>query len=291
MSDAAIDYEAIIAAQHKKPTKGKGLLIIGFLVSLIWLIPFYYLMVSVFKSTPEYAASHPLALPQGVAPIVDNVLAAWSQAKMGQGFVNSILYGTVGATLAILFAAMAAFGLSRFEFKNKNLWFLVIFSGTLFPFQMFLIPLFFMYQDWGILNTRLGMCLFYTAVCIPFPTLVLRNFMNSIPKDVDLAARIDGATEFQVFLRIILPNTIGPLTAVFLIQFTWIWNDLLFSTVLGNSVEVRSIMNSLQVFQGSYSSAGENIILTGALLASIPTVLLFVVLRKHFMEGMKIQSM
>jgi ABC-type glycerol-3-phosphate transport system permease component len=89
----------------------------------------------------------------------------------------------------------------------------------------------------------------------------------------------------------VLPNTWGPMTATFLLQFTWVWNDLLFSTVLGNRNETRSIMNSLQVFQGSYASAGPNLVLTAALLASIPSIVLFFVLRKHFMEGMKVSAL
>jgi ABC-type glycerol-3-phosphate transport system permease component len=101
---------------------------------------------------------------------------------------------------------------------------------------------------------------------------------------------MDGANEFTVFFRIILPNTIGPMTAVFLLQFTWIWNDMLFSTVLGNRLETRSIMNALLVFQGSYSSIGPNIVLTAALLASLPSIVLFFLLRRHFMQGLQVQQ-
>ena len=101
---------------------------------------------------------------------------------------------------------------------------------------------------------------------------------------------MDGASEWQVFRHIVVPNCIGPMTATFLLQFTWIWNDLLFSTVLGNRTEVRSIMNALQVFQGSYSSTGPNVVLTATLIASVPSVLLFLILRKHFMEGMRVSG-
>jgi ABC-type glycerol-3-phosphate transport system permease component len=134
------------------------------------------------------------------------------------------------------------------------------------------------------------MLLFYTAICVPFPTLVLRNFMSGLSREMDEAARMDGANEFTVFFRIILPNTIGPMTAVFLLQFTWIWNDMLFSTVLGNRLETRSIMNALLVFQGSYSSIGPNIVLTAALLASLPSIVLFFLLRRHFMQGLQVQQ-
>lgn len=286
-----LDYDAI-ARRERAGSHGKWWTLAGaVLISLIWLVPFYYLAISIFKTQPEYASGSPLDLPQGLSPFIENAVNAWTQAKMGMGMLNSFLYGLVGAGLAVLFASMAAFGLTRLDFRSKNMWFMIIFAGTVFPFQMYLIPLFFAYQNLGILNTHIGMLLFYTAICIPFPTLVLRAFMNGLSREMDEAARMDGANEFTVFFKIVLPNTWGPMTATFLLQFTWVWNDLLFSTVLGNRNETRSIMNSLQVFQGSYASAGPNLVLTAALLASIPSIVLFFVLRKHFMEGMKVSAL
>lgn len=231
-----------------------------------------------------------MSLPQGIAPFLDNVAQAWALGNMGQSMMNSAFYGSVGAALAVFFAAMAAFAIARLDIPFKNGWFMLIFAGTVFPFQMYLIPLFFGYQKLSLLNTHLGMLLFYTAICIPFPTLVLRNFMSGLSREMDEAARMDGASEFTVFFRIVLPNTLGPMTAVFLLQFTWIWNDMLFSTVLGNRLETRSIMNALLVFQGSYSSSGPNVVLTAALLASIPSILLFLLLRKHFMQGLQVNQ-
>lgn len=286
----SLDFDKIAKAEQRR-SKGSWLIMGGaMLVSAIWIVPFYYMLVSIFKSTPEYAQKHPLALPDGIGPLIENAVTAWNNAKMGAGLFNSFIYGSIGGALAIFIAALAAYGLTRFNFKRRNFWFMLIFSGTVFPFQMYLIPLFFIYQDLGILNTHLGMLIFYTAICIPFPVLVLRNYMNGLSREMDEAARMDGAKEWTVFSRIILPNCWGPMTATFLLQFTWIWNDLLFSTVLANKTEVRSIMAALQVFQGSYSSFGPNIIMTAAVIASVPSLILFIFLRKHFMNGMQISN-
>ena len=286
-----IDFEAIQAREKKAGNSTSWVtLIIAFLISLIWIIPFYYLAITIFKTDVQYFQQTPFSLPSSFWPLIDNVKTAWVSANMGSGFYNSALYATVGASVGVFLSAMAAFALTRIDIGYKNFWFMLIFSGTIFPLQMFLIPLFFGYQKLGILNTQFGMLLFYVSVCVPFPTLVLRNFMNGISHEIDEAARMDGASEFRVFFSIILPNTWGPMVAMFLLQFTWVWNDLLFSTVLGNRVETRSIMNSLQVFTGNYAATGGNIILTAALVASLPSILLFIVLRRHFMEGMRISS-
>ena len=115
----------------------------------------------------------------------------------------------------------------------------------------------------------------------------VRAFTAGTAREIETVVR---KIALEMFSRIILPNCWGPMTATFLLQFTWIWNDLLFSTVLANKTEVRSIMAALQVFQGSYSSFGPNIIMTAAVIASVPSLLLFIFLRKHFMDGMRISN-
>ncbi|WP_372574875.1 carbohydrate ABC transporter permease [Ruegeria jejuensis] len=285
-----IDFDAIIRAESARRPSSALRLTGAIALSLLWLLPFYYLFVTVFKSTEEYASKNPLALPSGLWPILENATAAWSSARMAAGMFNSTLYGLCGAAIAVFLAAAAACGMTRFQFRGKALWFMLIFSGMVFPFQMYLIPLFFTYNSLGILNTHGGMILFYSAICIPFPFLVLRNYMNGISREIDEAARMDGAGEWTIFLRILIPNCWGPITATFLIQFTWIWNDLIFSTVLANRESTRSIMNALQSFQSSYSVFGPNTVLTAALIASLPSIILFLILRKHFMRGLTVNT-
>ena len=258
------------------------------LATLAYLTPFYYLFVTVFKTTPEYARKGVLELPDSLAPFIDNVVQAWTIAHLDSAGLNSLSYGVVGAGLAVSIAAAAAFGLTRLNLIGANGWFMLIFTGTLFPFQMYLVPLLFGYQRLGLVNTWAGMVLLYTAICIPFPLLVLRNSFSAISREIDEAARVEGASEWRVFVQIIVPNAIGPLVALFLLQFTFIWNDLLFSSILANGIEVRSVMVALQSLQGTYSTLGPNVVITATLISSIPTVLLFILLRKYFMAGLQL---
>jgi ABC-type glycerol-3-phosphate transport system permease component len=257
-------------------------------LTLAYLTPFYYLVVTIFKSPAEYARKGVLELPDSLAPFVDNVVGAWTVASMGPAAWNSFTYAFVGALLAVSFAAAAAYGMTRLHLLGANGWFMLIFTGTLFPFQMYLVPLLFGYQRIGLVNSWLGMLLVYVAICIPFPLLVLRNSFSGISREVDEAARIEGASEWRVFISMIIPNATGPLIALFLLQFTFIWNDLLFSSILANGIEVRSIMVALQSLQGTYSTIGPTVVITGTLISSIPTVLLFIVLRRYFMAGLQL---
>ena len=287
---AALDYDAI--AKRDARRHGQNQFVFGLMVflSLLWLAPFYYLVVAVLKTPEEYAVTHPLALPSGFLPLFSNMAQAWTAAKMGYGLFNSLLYGAVGASAAVFIATMAAHGLARFEFKGRIFWFMLIFAGTVFPFQMYLIPLFFSYLKFGLLDTRFGMILFYTAICIPFPVLVMRTYLTQLSREMDEAARMDGCSELRLFWSIILPNCRGPFIALFLLQFTWIWNDLIFSTVLTQSAEIRSVMSTLQVFQGAYAEYSKTVTMAASLLASLPTVILFFALRRHFMQGLQVSA-
>ncbi|WP_309086014.1 carbohydrate ABC transporter permease [Chelativorans sp.] len=286
-----LDFDAIARREQHTDTRKAVMLAMAVMLALAWMTPFYYLVVSIFKSNAEYGTGHPLALPQSWEPVLHNIYEAWTKTRMADGMFNSALYGFIGGGAAVFIAALAAYGLTRIEFRGKGFWFMLIFSGTIFPLQMYLIPLFMGYTKLGLNNTRLGMILFYTAVCIPFPVLVLRNYMAGLPREMDEAARLDGCSDFRIFRSIILPNCWGPMTALFLIQFTWIWNDLLFSMVLTSREEVRSLMNGLMVLQGSYAATTPNVVMTATLMASLPTVILFLLLRRHFMNGLKLQSL
>jgi len=267
---------------------GRWLVVPIAVLALAYLTPLYYLFVTVFKTSQEYARKGVLELPDSLAPFIDNVVQAWNIAQLGQAATNSFSYALIGAALAVAIAAAAAYGMTRLNLLGANGWFMLIFTGTLFPFQMYLVPLLFGYQRVGLINTWGGMLLVYVALCIPFPLLVLRNSFSAITKEVDEAARIEGASEWRVFTSMIVPNAMGPMIALFLLQFTFIWNDLLFSSILANGIEVRSVMVALQSLQGTYSTLGPNVVITATLISSIPTVLLFIVLRKYFMAGLQL---
>jgi ABC-type glycerol-3-phosphate transport system permease component len=288
LSDPQFVKSLIARERRQSHAGGRWILLPIAVLTVAYLMPFYYLFVTVFKTTTEYEQKGVLELPSSLAPFLDNVVQAWNTAHLGQAGFNSFTYALFGAALAVTFAAAAAYGMTRLSLLGANGWFMLIFTGTLFPFQMYLVPLLFGYQRLNLVNTWLGMLLLYTAICIPFPLLVLRNSFSSISREIDEAARIEGASEWRVFVSMIVPNALGPLIALFLLQFTFIWNDLLFSSILANGIEMRSVMVALQSLQGTYSTLGPNVVITATLISSVPTVLLFILLRKYFMAGLQL---
>jgi ABC-type glycerol-3-phosphate transport system permease component len=259
-------------------------------LAVLWLLPFWLLMITPMKSLIEYTDGTQWTLPKDPLQLFTNLKDAWNTAGLGPGFLASLLYGTVGAGLAILFGSLGAYAIARLRIRWGFAWFVIVFSGTIFPFQMYLIPLFRRYVDWGLYDTRWGLIGFYTAIAIPFCLFVMRGFFVTIAQEQQDAARLDGASDFSIYWRIFMPQALGPIAVLFLFQFTWIWNDLVFGLVLATSDGVRPIMPSLLGLQGTYAQSGPPLVLAAALIGSLPTVVLFLLLGRHLLRGLVLQT-
>ncbi|WP_226342336.1 carbohydrate ABC transporter permease [Deinococcus sp. AJ005] len=262
--------------------------VLGGIICVFWLLPLLLVFMNAFKDKREYNMGESWQLPQGFH-LWENLQNAWAQG-LGSGFVNSLSYGLVGSAGAILLASLAAFGIVRLKLPRGLWWFLLIYSGTVFPFQVYLIPLFKAYTSFGLYDTWVGMVLFYIAICIPFCTFVMRGFFVSMPWDFQEAARLDGCNDWMIFWKIMLPLTRAPMLVLLLFQFTWIWNDLLFGLVLSKSDNVRPIMPTLAGMQGLYAGSDGPTLIAAVMIASLPTLLLFLLLRPYFMQGLRLSS-
>jgi ABC-type glycerol-3-phosphate transport system permease component len=260
------------------------------LLAVAWIVPLGLLVITPMKSFAEYADTSQWALPSDPLQLFDNMKTAWNSAGLGPGFLASLSYGLVGAVVAILCGALGAYAITRLEIRAGFWWFLLVFSGTLFPFQMYLIPLFQMYTDVGLYDTWLGMALFYSAIATPFCLFVMRGFFSTVAHEIEEAARLDGATSWAVLWRILMPLARGPIAVLVLFQFTWIWNDFMFGLVLSTSDGIRPVMPSLVGLQGQSSTAGPPVILAGALIGSLPTIALFLALGRYLLTGLTLTT-
>jgi multiple sugar transport system permease protein len=254
-------------------------------LAILWILPLAVTMMVALKDNVDYT-SHPLfALPGRIA-LLENIQWAWTTGTLGVSFINTILYAVVGAGVAIVVASLAAYAMVHLHVRGGFGWFLLIYSGTLFPFQMYLLPLYYLYVNTNLYDTQLGLIVFYIAICVPFCLFVLRNYFTTIPHEITEASRLDGLSDFGVYRYIFMPLSWSALAALFLFQFTWIWNELLFGITLARSDTVRPVMAGLAGMRGIY--AGSNIpgILAGAIIASAPTIIIFLVLRKYLLKGL-----
>jgi multiple sugar transport system permease protein len=260
------------------------------LLAVVWLVPLALLLITSMKTLPQYASSSAWALPHDPLRLFGNVKTAWNSAGLGPGFLASLSYGLAGALVAIFCGSLGAYAVTRLELSGRFFWFLLVFSGTLFPFQMYLIPLFRLYLKVGLYDTWLGMALFYAAIATPFCLFVMRGFFSTIPPETQEAAQLDGASSWRILWRVLMPLARGPVAVLLLFQFTWIWNDFMFGLVLTTSDGIRPIMPSLVGLQGTASTAGPPVVLAGTIVGSLPTIALFLALGRYLLTGLTLTA-
>ena len=266
--------------------KREASFVAAIVLTIFWLLPIAILIMNAIKTKEDFLYSTGLTPPHSFA-LFDNIARAWAKG-LSSGFFNSAVYGVVASVCAVVLSALAAYGIVRLRLPWALFWFLLIYSGTVFPFQMYLIPLFNLYLDTGMYDTRLGMIAFYIAITIPFCTFVMRGFFLTVPWQIQEAAALDGASSWQTFWRIMFPMARAPAILLVLIQFTWIWNDLLFGLVLSKSDEVRPIMVALVGMQGVYGATDGPSVIAATLIGGAPTLIRFLFLQRYFIRGLSL---
>jgi multiple sugar transport system permease protein len=243
-------------------------------------------LINAVTPPEEYGTKERWQAPNHFA-LWDNISAAWNFAHLGEAVFSTAFYAIFGGFLAVLIASLAAFAIVSLRIRYGFFWFMLIYAGTIFPFQMYLSPLYTMYVNWKLYNTHAGLLIFYTAIAIPFAVFILRNHFTSVPIELAEAARLDGAGSIRVYANIFAPLSLNAFVTIFILQFTWIWNDLLFGLTLSRSENIRPIMTALASLQGQYATVGFPVALAGALLVSIPTFVLFFTVQRVFVRGLR----
>ena len=255
-------------------------------LSIIWVFPLVSMLVIVIKSPEEFNQLHYWKLPlikNIPRNLITNFLMAWRKSQIGKNFINSLVYAFSAGIGSAIIASLAGYSLVHLNVKKPHVWFLGIFIGNVFPFQMFLIPLYVFLNKLGLYDTRTGLIIVYVGICIPFALFVYRNYAYTLPKEIFDAAKVDGASKWKVYLRIFMPMSKPAFTVVFIFQFIWTWNDLLFGLIL--SERYRPVMTALSKLQGARGGVPVTVLITGALVASVPTIILLLSLQKSFIRG------
>lgn len=259
--------------------------IILVVLGIIWLIPIYLMVVNAAKLSSDYGNAT-VWIPSDMSGLLQNFADALDRGRIARGLTSTFIYSIVSPLVAVVIGAMAGFAIVALKVKRAFMWFVIIFSATVFPIQMVLMPLFTGYVEVGIFDTRFGMILIYTVISVPFSAFVLRNFFSGIAHQVYEAATLDGASALQTFFRIYLPMSKSALFAVFILQATFIWNDLLLGLSLSQDQDVRPVMTTLAAMQTTYGGSTMPVVLAGGLLVSLPTIVLFLFTQRYFTQGL-----
>ncbi|MEV0715845.1 carbohydrate ABC transporter permease [Asanoa sp. NPDC050611] len=254
-------------------------------LGLIWLLPVYLLLVNAFKPTENYDAEK-IWTPDPHFGLFTNLREAWDAAGIGESIASTALYSVVGPALAVVIGAMAGYAIVVLRLRAGFWWFLLLFGGTVFPTQMLLIPLFLGYSWADLYDRRFGLVLIYTAISIPLAAFVMRNFFTGVAYEMFEAARVEGASTWLIFRRIYFPLALPALGAVFILEFAFIWNDLLFGLTLSQSDPVRPVMTALSALSSAYAGSSVPVLLAAGLVMSLPTVAVFLAAQRMFARGL-----
>ncbi|HXY17230.1 MAG TPA: carbohydrate ABC transporter permease [Gaiellaceae bacterium] len=250
----------------------------------LWLIPTFGLFITSILPASSLASS-------GWWQIFSKPsLATWSNYDHllhNHGLVNALkttAYISVGNTLIIIvIASLAGYALAWLEFPGRDWVFVAVVGLLVVPLQMALIPMFRLYDSFGIYDTVLGIILFHVAFGLPFAIFLLRNFFVGIPKDILESARIDGASEFRIFMRLILPLGLPAIASLAIFQFLWTWNDLIVALTFGQTVQPITvwIFGQLREFATSI-----DIIAPASFISLMIPLVVFFAFQRYFVQGL-----
>ena len=259
---------------------------------VIWLIlatlalstiyPLLFLASTALRPFEDYT-SNPAGLPGSLT--LDNIEGAFQTAHIGEYAINSLFVVVPAVLLLTVLATFAAYALVHFEFPLRKLGLVVVVALMAIPPTILLIPIFKVVLDAELLNERLGLILVYSALNLPFSTYLLASFMRSVPKELLLAAQIDGAGPLRILWSVVIPLVRPALLTLLTLNFLFLWNELLFSLVILQTEEYRTIMVGIASAQGQYSK-NLGVVSAGLLLSMIPPLLIFAFFQRSLARGL-----
>ncbi len=266
---------------RRTPLLALNYILLGVL-ALFTLYPMLLVFLSSFKSTEE-TLSNPIGLPRQWR--FQNFLDVWREAGMSRAVPNSMLVACVAAVGVTVLAALAGYSLARLKPRGGDVVTLYFLAGGSLPAQMFLVPLFFLWRKLGLVDSLWGLTLIYLGVQSPFACYLMRSFFVTLPPDYEDAAKVDGATQWQIIWHVILPLARPGFLTVFLLTWMGVWNEFFFANIFIHRQELQTVALRYVVFSSQYFTDWASTSAMGVLMM-LPVMILFLVTQETFIRGM-----
>lgn len=258
------------------------------LVTFLMIFPLIIVVIVSFTPNAVTQTWPPKIIPS--AWTLDNYTSLFQRLPIGRELLNTIVFAGAVTIISVFFDSLAAYGLSRVDFKGRGILLAVLIATMMIPGMALLIPVYKLLGSMGLVNSYLGIII--PRMADVGGIFLLRQFFISIPKDLDNAARIDGAGEFRIFAQIILPNAVPAILTVGMFNFMGNWNDLLWPLIMTSKPETRTITAGLAMLTGHGSSVTPyGVVMAGALISALPLLVVFFLVQKRFVEGIAMTGM
>jgi multiple sugar transport system permease protein len=249
--------------------------------TLVLLLPFLMIVFTAFKPVTEVNAYPPTLIPHSWT--LDNFTVIFSQLPFARLIVNSVVFAGGVTVCALVFDSLAAYALARIDFTGARTLLVLIVASLMIPFQATLVPIYQLVSDLGWVNT-------YAALIVPraadaFGIFFLRQFFLALPRDLDNAARLDGASEWRIYRSIVLPNAVPALLTLGVFTFVNNWNDLLWPLVFSTGADMGTITSGLTLLTGPSGIVPYGVMMAGSLIALAPLAVLFLMVQRRFVAS------
>ncbi len=282
--------QRVRAAATRTRVGGRAGYLLGALcivICTVMLLPLVMSLLASVKPTAEAAASPPTYLPHAVS--LDSYGRLWSyQQGLPTYLANSLGTALLSIGFTLVLAVPAAYALARFQIPGKEVIFVVLLLALIVPYQALLTPMFLMFARIGLTNTLVGLAVLHTAIQLPFSLYVLRNSLSAVPRELEEAAITDGASSWQVLLRILVPSTVPAIVTVALFAFIMSWNEFLGALVMmsrGSSFTLPLILAAART-ETSLGGTDWGMLQAGITISIIPCVLVYLLLQRYYVSGL-----
>lgn len=272
-----------------RPKQLRSIIFLSFLsfAAAVWMIPLIW-MFSLSLSSNEALKSDTTS----IVPVdftFENLLGVLEGGQTGQWLFNSVVVTGFTTLGTLLFAAMAGYAFARIPFAGRKVVYPLVLAGLMVPREAMFVPLFLMFAEAELHNTYEALIL--PRVALPLGVFIMTQFMAAIPSEIEEAARVDGATRWGVFWRIMLPMSAPALTALGIFTYILTWNDFLWPLVSATQREMFTITTGLASLQGNFAQATElGSLMARGVFASLPLIVLFLIFQKHLVRGISLGS-
>jgi raffinose/stachyose/melibiose transport system permease protein len=271
------------ADQAPKGRKGLVVTLVLLVVALFWISPLALLVITAVRPLSDFIGNGPLSWPDAFT--WSNFKDAWGIGNFATTYRNSALLALMKVPLGVLISAMLGFALAKLRMKFRRTVMFSVFLGLTIPIYITIVPVFIMMRSAGATDSLFGLIGPYLAFGIPFEVLVLQSFFRQIPDEIFEAARVDGAGDWRIFFRIVLPLSTPALVTVAILDAVATWNEFLFALILLNSDANKTIPVGLLNFQGQFANNNTGLA-AGILIAVVPILIAYTLLQRWIVGGL-----
>jgi multiple sugar transport system permease protein len=251
---------------------------------VIWLLPIIAVALTSVRGAGDLAVGNYWGWPNEFQ-VAQNYSDVFTRTPMARFLLNSLLVAVPTVIGAVALSCLAGYALGVHRFKLNLLVFFMFVGGNFVPFQILMVPVRDFSLQLGLYNTLSGLVLFHIAFQTGFCTFFMRNFIRELPRELIEAARVEGASEWQIFRRVVLPLVRPAIAALSVLIFTFIWNDYFWATVLVQGNQAMPVTGGLYSLNGQWV-AQWHLVSAGAIVAALPPVAIFFLMQRHFIAGL-----